>query len=149
MERTRAISALLVLLLALRAVAAVVSSDGRYWDFTNFYNTGARVFHREFAGLYAPDGVIAGRPALGDPRMPMVYTGFPLTALELAPIGWLEPERALHAFKLLCLGCYALALALLFPAFRARLGANADARLALPLYLALALTFEPIWFTLR
>jgi hypothetical protein len=143
---SRATIAVLALLLALRAGCAIRSRDGIDWDFTNFHNTGARVFHGEWAALYQSGGTIAGRPAL-DAGRNMVYTGFPITAFELAPIGAFEPRLGLAAFKLQCAVAYAAALWLLWPWFRARWPRRWPAGAALPAWLLIALLFEPFWIT--
>ena len=148
---------LLAAALALRGAAAVRSEEGRNWDYTNFGNTAARAWFGEWDGLYASGGTIHGETALGAESgdRSMVYTGFPLTAYELWPIGafWRKDQSgawdSLQFFKLLCAACYAGGFLLLWPWFRDKAACCLAKPQALALYLATIVLFEPLWFTFR
>jgi hypothetical protein len=135
----------LFLLIALRLFASILSAEGRYWDFVNFYNTGSRVFHGERENIYRPDAPIAGK-SVGDLPRGFSYGGPPISSYILAPLGALRPGYALFAFKAACAICFALGLVALYGQFRRLVGERLSADQTLCLYLLLALLFEPFWF---
>lgn len=141
--RYRYVQITLLALIAARLLVSVASGAGYYWDFVNFYNTGARMVHGEVDNLYRASAPIAGEAPLGSSRFE--YVGFPLSAYVFAPLGVLPPRAALLAFKAAAAACFALGLIILYRYCRDRFaGWRSD--VALCLYLLLILLFEPLWF---
>ena len=153
------------LLLAVRAIVSVLSPAGIEWDYAQYYLAGNRAVEGRMHELYllsrstmeawernsgigTRDDVVeletTGSPDELISSGRMGYIGFPLTAFAWAPFGALSKRAGLVVFKLGCALSLALALFLLFPAFRntARTG-----HLALPLFLGIALLYGPFWFS--
>lgn len=124
-------SALLFGLILARLAYLAPSTAGIKWDFVNYYNTGCRVWHGEWASLYRSTEPIAGRPPLGDVKEGQLeYAGFPLSALFFGPLGAFEPQRAIVTYKAACGIAFLVAMALLYTHFfgATRAGSRSDGR---------------------
>ena len=134
---------ILLTVILVRLGVNVVSGEGYNWDFVNFYNAGSRVYYGERQNLYRTTAPIAGISPLGSPRFE--YTGFPLSAVFLAPLGAFRPRWALFVFKFASAVFFALGLYLLYQRFGIFFSTGWPAELSLWLYLLMILLFEPFW----
>lgn len=174
-ERPRKVSsyatAILGVMLAVRAVAVILSPAGLGWDYRQYHMAGERAFEGRMADLYKmPRSVMDewNRDYLGDREagtaeessLPagnvesdpdelvnsgrLGYVGFPLSAYVWATFGGFSPRAGMVVFKIECALSLALALCLLYPGFRdtARSGVA-----TLPLFLGIVLLYEPFWFS--
>ena len=143
LRNKRLIFWLLVALLAIRVTGHVSSPAGLNWDFTGFYNTGARVFQGEIQNIYKQESPIAGKPR--ELTKPFEYVGFPLSAYLFAPLGLFSTRVGLLVFKVVCAACYGLGLFLLYRHFHTHTLPGWNMELQLNCFLFLCLVFEPFW----
>ena len=139
--------ALVLILLLVRTSMAVASPAGLKWDFINFYNTGARVFHGESENIYKPRTQVAGHQPHGYPDTKMHYVGLPISTVVLAPFGALEPRPALVAFKAACALSFAAGIFLLIHGVAGRTSPRWRSPLGGAVLAAFVLLFAaPLWF---
>jgi glycosyl transferase family 87 len=139
--------AIVLSLLVLRAGFAVASPAGFKWDFINFYNTGARVFHGESENIYKPKTQVAGHQPHGYPDTRMHYVGLPISTVVLAPFGALEPRPALVAFKAACALSFAVGIFVLIHGVAGRTAPRWRSPLGAAILASFVLLFAaPLWF---
>lgn len=136
----------LLVLTALWIAFGLFKGWGIGLDFANFYDAGRKARAGEFADLYDPFAMIAGRPPLGN----MTFYSAPITAWLYAPMAALPPRTAMLAFK--AAGTVALFLALMLlwrglAPLHARAPGRRD-RFFLAWALAILL-FQPFWTIYR
>ena len=81
----------LMLLLGIGLVLAIAIPAGTGWDFANFYDAGHKIVAGQIADLYNSRVLIEGKAAEGH----LPYYGTPISAVLLAPLGWMTPAAAL------------------------------------------------------
>ncbi|MEO8367656.1 MAG: glycosyltransferase 87 family protein [Candidatus Solibacter sp.] len=135
-----------LLLLGIGMVLAILIPAGPGWDFANFYDAGHKIVAGQTADLYNSRVLIEGKPAEGH----LPYYGTPISAVLLAPLGWLSPRAGLMAFKIQ--NTLALLLALWF-LYRQHQPVAARAGLTRSqhqcLFLVAAALFQPFWTIFR
>jgi len=136
----------LMVLLGIGLVLAIAIPAGTGWDFANFYDAGHKIVAGQIADLYNSRVSIEGKTAEGH----LPYYGTPISAVLLAPLGWMTPAVALVAFKIQNTAALLLALWILYrrnlPV--ARRAGLSESRYRF-LFLVAAILFQPLWTIYR